>query len=75
MREILPIDGHPPEPVDALAQLAADAGASRIAEEARLLGERVAEGRFHVACVGQFKRSKSSVLNALVAGSAPGRSR
>jgi len=31
------------------------------------VAERVSEGRFYVACIGQFKRGKSSVLNALVA--------
>ena len=30
------------------------------------MAERVSEGRFYVACIGQFKRGKSSVLNALV---------
>jgi len=28
--------------------------------------ERLAEGRFYVACVGQFKRGKSTLINALV---------
>jgi GTP-binding protein EngB required for normal cell division len=49
-----------------LARLAAAAGAERIAGEAEALAERVAEGRFYVACLGQFKRGKSSLLNALV---------
>ena len=35
-------------------------------EEARNLAQRVAEKRFHVACVGQLKRGKSSLINALV---------
>jgi GTP-binding protein EngB required for normal cell division len=38
----------------------------RVAGEARLLLDRVGAGRFHVACVGQFKRGKSTLLNALV---------
>ncbi len=50
----------------ALARLADEAGAERIAREARALAERVIEGRFYVACVGQFKRGKSSLLNALL---------
>jgi hypothetical protein len=52
-----------------LARLASEAGAPRIASEAMAVSERIAEGRFYVACVGQFKRGKSSLLNAL-AGSA-----
>ena len=36
------------------------------ADEAAALAGRLAAGRFFVACVGQFKRGKSTVLNALV---------
>lgn len=49
-----------------LARLASEAGASTLALEAEALGERLAAGRFYVACVGQFKRGKSTLLNALV---------
>jgi len=49
-----------------LAELAAQFGAERVRDEALALGERVAEGRFYVACVGQFKRGKSTLINALV---------
>ena len=49
-----------------LAGLADEFGATLIAEEARAIAQRVAEGRFFVACVGQFKRGKSTLLNALV---------
>jgi hypothetical protein len=49
-----------------LAELAQELGAEPVAEEARELAARVAEGRFYVACVGQFKRGKSTLLNALV---------
>ena len=49
-----------------LADLAQELTAEPVAEEARELAARVAEGRFYVACVGQFKRGKSSLLNALV---------
>lgn len=49
-----------------LADLAHGLGAEPVAEEARELAARVAEGRFYVACVGQFKRGKSTLLNALV---------
>ncbi len=49
-----------------LADLAQELEAEPVAEEARELATRVAEGRFYVACVGQFKRGKSTLLNALV---------
>ncbi|MGB6728087.1 MAG: dynamin family protein [Terracidiphilus sp.] len=49
-----------------LADLAQELGVEPVAEEARELAARVAEGRFYVACVGQFKRGKSTLLNALV---------
>lgn len=38
----------------------------RIEEEAVSLSARVAEGRFYLACVGQFKRGKSTLLDALL---------
>lgn len=50
-----------------LAAIAAELGAEHIATEAADLAERVAEGRFYTACVGQFKRGKSTLMNALVA--------
>jgi GTP-binding protein EngB required for normal cell division len=60
----------PPGMVDSrlltLARLAKQAGAEWIAGEAKALAERVVEGRFYVACLGQFKRGKSSLLNALL---------
>jgi GTP-binding protein EngB required for normal cell division len=49
-----------------LGGLAAELAAKSVAAEARELAARVAEGRFYVACVGQFKRGKSTLLNALV---------
>ena len=49
-----------------LVGLAQELGAEPVAEEARELATRVSEGRFYVACVGQFKRGKSTLLNALV---------
>lgn len=49
-----------------LGQLAAEFGAEKIAVTARAIAERVSEGRFYVTCVGQFKRGKSTLLNALV---------
>ncbi len=53
-------------PLDALARLAVEAGAEDIAADAGALAERVGEGRFYIACVGQFKRGKSTLLNALI---------
>ena len=49
-----------------LERLAEQAGSEEIARQAAELAARVAEGRFYVACVGQFKRGKSTLLNALV---------
>jgi len=49
-----------------LATLAEDLGAEPVASDARELSARVAEGRFYVACVGQFKRGKSTLINALI---------
>ena len=49
-----------------LGELAQELGAEPVAEEARELAARVSEERFYVACVGQFKRGKSTLLNALV---------
>lgn len=50
----------------ALGRLAEEAGAPELVAEFAALAERLAEGRFYVACVGQFKRGKSTLLNALV---------
>lgn len=49
-----------------LAEIAAELGAAHLEADARALAARVAEGRFYVACIGQFKRGKSTLLNALV---------
>jgi GTPase SAR1 family protein len=49
-----------------LGRLAVEAGAEVIERECRELTARLAEGRFHLVCVGQFKRGKSTLLNALV---------
>lgn len=49
-----------------LGGLALAAGARDLATEVAALEERLREQRFHVACVGQFKRGKSTLLNALV---------
>ncbi len=49
-----------------MAQLAAALGAEELGADAMALAERLAEGRFFVACVGAFKRGKSTLINALV---------
>ena len=49
-----------------LAVLAEELGAEPVADEARELAARISEGRFYVACVGQFKRGKSTLINALI---------
>jgi ribosome biogenesis GTPase A len=49
-----------------LAALGGELGAEPVASEARELAARVSEGRFYVACVGQFKRGKSTLINALI---------
>ncbi|MGP8176207.1 MAG: dynamin family protein [Terracidiphilus sp.] len=49
-----------------LGGLAQGIGAEPVAGEARELATRISEGRFYVACVGQVKRGKSTLLNALV---------
>jgi hypothetical protein len=49
-----------------LAEIAGAIGADEVVAEVRDLAERIAEGRFYVTCVGQFKRGKSTLLNALI---------
>jgi len=49
-----------------VAELAEEFGAREIADAALSAAERVMEGRYYVACVGQFKRGKSTLLNALM---------
>lgn len=49
-----------------LAALANELGAADAHADAAALADRIAEGRFFVACVGEFKRGKSTLINALV---------
>ena len=58
------IDG--PSRLLRLSTLAEDLKAHPIEEEAKDLAARIAEGRFYVACLGQFKRGKSTLINALI---------
>src|ERR1700691_1244560 len=59
-------NSHAETSLSRLAELAEQLDANEVASDARSVAERVSEGRFYVACIGQFKRGKSSVLNALV---------
>ena len=49
-----------------IAEIAAELGAESIRTDATEERRRLAEARFFVACIGQFKRGKSTLLNALV---------
>ena len=49
-----------------MAELGRELGSDRVSEEAAELAERLAQGRFYVACIGQFKRGKSTLLDSLV---------
>jgi len=49
-----------------LAELAQGFGAQQISSSALSLAERTSAGLFYVACIGQFKRGKSTLLNALI---------
>ena len=65
-----PLDNHRPvanhAPLLSLIKAANELGSQRIEREAQALADRVADKRFFVACLGQFKRGKSSLLNALL---------
>lgn len=52
-----------------VGELAREFSSQRVSEEATNLSDRLREGRFYVACIGQFKRGKSTLLNALVGDS------
>jgi ABC-type uncharacterized transport system ATPase component len=52
--------------LDGLGVVARRLGIEALAREAADIAFRVEEGRFFVACVGQFKRGKSTLLNALI---------
>jgi|SRR5580658_1481578 ribosome-interacting GTPase 1 len=49
-----------------LAELARELESDHVFEDAKGLAERMTEGRFYVACIGQFKRGKSTLLGALL---------
>jgi hypothetical protein len=54
------------ETLERVRRLAVAAGTPEIAAEADAVLQRAAEGRFFVACVGEFKRGKSTLINALL---------
>jgi ribosome biogenesis GTPase A len=58
--------GNEAESFFRIAALADELKDEQIKREAFAASERIAEGRFYVACVGQFKRGKSTLLNALI---------
>jgi len=61
-----PAQVEPSSRLRALLRIALEMDDDEVAKDARDLASRVEEGRFHVACVGQFKRGKSTLLNAIV---------
>jgi GTPase SAR1 family protein len=52
--------------LDRLAAVAEQLGEGSVSADVRQLVARINEGRFFVACVGQFKRGKSTLLDAFV---------
>jgi Dynamin family len=52
--------------LQALSFLATEAGSLKAASDASLLAARTEQGLFYVACIGQFKRGKSTLLNAIL---------
>ena len=53
------------EQLAAIVRIAEAAEAPALAAEARAVAEQLEEGRFFVAVLGQFKRGKSTLINAL----------
>jgi GTP-binding protein EngB required for normal cell division len=49
-----------------LSEIAGILGDARLEREALDLAERTGAGRFYVACVGDFKRGKSTLINSLI---------
>jgi hypothetical protein len=54
-----------PARLQRLAAIAEACGAHHLAAQARERAQRAAAGRCYVACVGQFKRGKSTLIDAL----------
>jgi Dynamin family len=66
VRDAAAEDVAPEVALSRLAELARELGSDHAFEDANSLSERLMEGRFYVACIGQFKRGKSTLLNALL---------
>lgn len=60
------VEGARPDGLIALEAIASELGEEEASADIAALRGRLDEGRFFVACVGQFKRGKSTLLNALV---------
>jgi predicted GTPase len=54
------------EGLNALAALAHRAGSPEVAKKAAEAGERLKQNRLYLVVLGQFKRGKSSLINALI---------
>src|SRR6202167_5135514 len=65
-RQILVQDVSAESSLQCLADLALKLGLERVRVEAIELAQRTGEGRFYVTCLGQFKRGKSTLLDALL---------
>jgi hypothetical protein len=65
-RQILVQDASAETSLQRLAELAQELDSERVREEAAALAQRTGEGRFYIACIGQFKRGKSMLLDALL---------
>jgi GTPase SAR1 family protein len=65
-RQVLVQDASAETSLQGLAELAQELGSERVREEAAALAQRTGEGRFYIACIGQFKRGKSTLLDALL---------
>ncbi len=55
-----------PSPLQVIGSLAGEIGADDIRRDAAALALRLAEQRFYLVCLGQLKRGKSTLLNALI---------
>ncbi len=62
----LPDNQNEAQRLSRLAEIAARLGETSVASGVHQLLARISEGRFFVACIGQFKRGKSTLLDALV---------
>lgn len=64
--DVMPSTDQVDTTLSRVSDIATELGVESIANEAEQERRRVAEARFFVACIGQFKRGKSTLLNALV---------